>query len=50
MSLPHKRIRVIGDGRITIPKSFRTKLGIDEGSLLETYMVKDKIVLEVLVQ
>lgn len=48
MSLPRKRINVIGDGRITIPKAFRDKLGINKKSILEGYILKNKIVLEVL--
>ncbi len=50
MSLPRKIINVIEDGRITIPKAFRDKLGIKKKSILEGYVLKDKIVLEVLVR
>ena len=50
MSFHRKRIRVIGDGRVTLPKDFRAELGIKEGSILEGYIVKGKIVLEVLLQ
>ena len=48
MSLPKKIIEVIADGRITIPIKFRGKLGIKKGSFLLGYIVKDKLVLEVL--
>jgi len=48
MSLPKKIIKVIGDGRITIPKKFREELRIKEKSVLEGYVTKNKIVLEVI--
>jgi len=48
MSLLRKEITVIGDGRITIPKTFREILGIKEKSVLEGYVTKNKIVLEVI--
>jgi|YelNatPaOPRAMG01_1025707.scaffolds.fasta_scaffold00613_44 AbrB family looped-hinge helix DNA binding protein len=45
-----ERVKVIDNGRITIPKAIRDKLDIRDGAILEVYTVKDKIVLEVLVR
>lgn len=51
MSELRERIKVGVDGRISIPKHIRQKLGIREGStILELYTIKDKIVLEILVK
>ena len=43
-----ERTLVISEGRITIPQKIRNKLGIKEGSVVEVYVVKDKIIVEVL--
>jgi AbrB family looped-hinge helix DNA binding protein len=43
-----ERVKVLELGRITIPKGIREKLGIQDGSILEVYTVKGKVVLEVL--
>ena len=45
-----ERVEVIERGRITIPKKIREKLGIKEGTILEVYLFKDKIILDVLVR
>jgi AbrB family looped-hinge helix DNA binding protein len=50
MSELRERVRVGVDGRVSIPKPIRQKLGIKEGStILEVYPIKEnKIVMEVL--
>lgn len=42
------RVDVLDMGRITIPKAIREKLGIKKDSILEVYLLKNKIVMEVL--
>jgi len=44
-----ERTFVIADGRITIPKRIRDRLGLKDGSIVEVYLVGNKIVVEVLV-
>lgn len=51
MSEPELRERtfIIAQGRITIPKGIREKLGLKEGSVVEVYLAgKNKIIVEVL--
>ena len=50
MSLSRERIKMLADGRITIPKRFREELGVKEGSILEASLYKGKLLLEVLVE
>jgi len=46
-----ERVKVIDNGRITIPKSIRDELNIPDGAVLEVYPIgKDKLVLEILVR
>jgi AbrB family looped-hinge helix DNA binding protein len=45
-----ERVKVIDNGRITIPKAIRDKLGIKDGAILEVYSFKNKVVLEVLLK
>ena len=43
MDLPRERVKMIADGRITIPKRFREHLGVKEGSILEVSLYKGKL-------
>ena len=43
------RTIVTSGGRISIPKKIRDELSIKEGSVLELYVYKGKVVIEVLV-
>ncbi len=45
-----ERVEVLDQGRITIPKSIRDKLGIRRGSILEVYLKGKAIIMEVLVK
>ena len=45
-----ERVKVIDNGRITIPKAIRDKLGIKDGTILEVYTIGHKVVLEVLLR
>jgi len=46
-----ERVKVVEQGRITIPKSIRDELKIPDGAILQVYSLgKDKIVLEILVR
>jgi AbrB family looped-hinge helix DNA binding protein len=45
-----ERVKVIDNGRITIPKAIRDKLGIKDGTILEVYIIKNKVILDVLVK
>jgi AbrB family looped-hinge helix DNA binding protein len=45
-----ERVKVIKNGRITIPKAIRDKLGIKDGTILEVYTVGNKAVMDVLVK
>jgi AbrB family looped-hinge helix DNA binding protein len=40
------RVRVKHKGQVTIPKELRSKLGIEEGAILEITSEDDKIVLK----
>jgi AbrB family looped-hinge helix DNA binding protein len=51
MSELKERVEVVQNGRITIPKRLREKLGIKDGSILEAYVTeKGKLVIEVLLK
>jgi AbrB family looped-hinge helix DNA binding protein len=45
-----ERVEVLDQGRITIPKNIREKLGIRAGSILEVYIKGKAIIMEVLVK
>jgi AbrB family looped-hinge helix DNA binding protein len=44
------RVKVVDNGRITIPKAIRDKLGIKDGTILEVYTIGQKVILDVLVK
>ena len=49
--MERERVKVVDNGRITIPKSIRDELNIPDGAILEVSAVgKDKLVVEVLVR
>ena len=50
MSLPRERVKMIKDGRITIPKRFREQLEVKEGSVFEVSLYGRKLLLEVLIK
>jgi AbrB family looped-hinge helix DNA binding protein len=45
-----ERVEVLDQGRITIPKNIRDKLGIRPGSILEVYIKGKAIIMEVLIK
>jgi AbrB family looped-hinge helix DNA binding protein len=45
-----ERVEVLDQGRITIPKNIREKLGIRTGSILEVYIRGKAIIMELLVK
>jgi AbrB family looped-hinge helix DNA binding protein len=45
-----ERVEVLDQGRVTIPKNIRDRLGIKTGSILEVYIKGKAIIMEVLLK